>query len=204
MRYLAILLLTLIHLDAVAQQGGDLRMKSDQNRINAKLHEFTVHLSSRENRDFVPRGLILRGAYRMHTLGKLAKSTAGTPDSPPALHETLAPAENFVAKRSVETLLNACAMVSPEQELGSDDLRRAASLFSLAELIENEELEAFYSNLIEQLEPEGKMEVDELVTSTSWSVNYTRLDWAALVDDSPDVAEFLIRHSCANTRRLLK
>lgn len=140
----------------------------------------------------------------MHTLGKLAKSTAGTPDSLPALHETPAPAENFVAIRSVQTLLDACAMVSPEKKLDRDDLYKAASLFSLAEQIENEELEAYYSNLIEKLEPEGKREVDKLIDATSWSVNYTRLDWAALVADSPDVAELLIRHSCANTDRLSK
>lgn len=204
MRYLAIFLLTLIHLDAVAQQGGDFEMKADQNQINAKLHEFTVYLSSKENPNLVPRGIILRGAYRMHTLGKIAKSAAGTPDSSAALHETQVPVENFIAIRSVQTLLDACAIVSSEQELGSDDLYMAANLFSLAEQIENEELEAHYRNLIEKLEPEGKREVDELVGATSWSVNYTRLDWAALVSDSPDVAEFLIRHSCANTDRLLK
>lgn len=204
MRYIAIFLFTLIHLDAVAQQGGDYEMKADQNRINAKLHEFTVHLSSKENPDLVPRGIILRGAYRMHTLGKIAQSTAGTPDSHPALHEITAPAENFIATRSVQTLLDACALISSKKELASDDLYRAATLFSLAEQIENEELEEHYLTLIEKLEPEGKIEVSELVGASSWSVNYTRLDWAALVSDSPDVAEFLIRNSCANTDRLLK
>lgn len=203
MRYLAILWLALMHLDAVAQQGGGAQMNVDQSRINAKLREFTVHLSSKENPDLVPAGIILRGAYRMHALGKRAKSTAGAPGCASTLHETSAPAETFIAVRAVQTLLDARAAVSSERELGSDDLHRLANLFSLAEQIENEELEAHYRHLIGNLAPEDKKEVDELVGATTWSVNHTRLDWAALVSDSPDVAELLIRHSCANKDRLL-
>jgi hypothetical protein len=74
----------------------------------------------------------------------------------------------------------------------------------VAEQIEQEELEEFYGGLIIQLDTQGQREVNELVSSGGWNVNYSRLDWAALVTDSPDVAEFLIRHSCANVNRLIK
>ena len=79
-----------------------------------------------------------------------------------------------------------------------------ASMLTLAEQIEQEELEEFYGGLIRKLDTQGQKEINELVSSGSWSVSYSRLDWAALVDDSPDVAEFLIRHSCANVNRLVR
>lgn len=204
MRYLAILLFTLCHLGAMAQEGEGFTMKVDPGRINEKLREFTVHLSAKDSSHVMPRGLLLRGAYRMHDIGRTATSTVGNGDSSPALKDTSAPAENFVANRSVRTILEACSMISPDRKLSEADLVDAASLFSLAEKIEQEELEKFYEELIAQLPPSEREAVDELMTSASWSVNYSRLDWLALVEDSPDVAEFLIRHACANKGRLSK
>jgi hypothetical protein len=211
MRYLAVLLATLVHLGAVAQEGEGSIMNVDPHRINEKLREFTVQSSTRDSIHFIPRGLLLRGAFRLHNIGNMATSTAGAADSSPTLNETSAPAENFVASRSINTILEACSMVSSNEKLSEADLVSAARLFSLAEEIEQEELEAFYEGLIEQLPPSEKREVDELVTSASRSMNnarldmnYTRLDWLALVTDSPDVAEFLIRHACANRSRLTK
>jgi hypothetical protein len=204
MRYLSILLLTLIHLNAAAQQGVGPTMVVDPGRVNEKLHEFTVLLSGEGARDLIPRGAVLRGAYRMHSLGRMANSAAGPHAGAPAMYETPLPAENFKATRSIEKISEACTLAFSKERLSAHDLVSLASMLTLAEQIEQEELEEFYGGLIRKLDTQGQKEINELVSSGSWSVSYSRLDWAALVDDSPDVAEFLIRHSCANVNRLVR
>jgi len=195
MKCLILIFLLSCTANTYAQEYSRDGMSIDTEELSRKLQEHTRAVSSTSDLHLIPRGVLLRGAYRM-VIGK-KRFFSRDPNTAPSLSLLQGEPENFFSVRSAEILLNACAeIVSQENE--ASDIVSIAEKIMLAEEVEYEDLERHYDQLISDLPADDRAEVESILARGGVNASHSRIDWVSMAQDVPDLAEFLIRHGCSN------
>ncbi len=158
-------------------------MSLDPRKIQAALGEYTVRSTLHHNVEKIPHGVLLRGAY---------STVAGGPGRK----------EAFSSQRAVDTLKQACQLLTEGGETGDVDIPRIAALVMLSEDQEYEDLQTHYEALVDTLPPPQQAQVRALTKAPNFGLSFSRIDWVSMARDEPDAARYLFVKACSKMDRL--